>query len=1030
MNTMIRVLYVDDEPQLLDICKLFLERSGDFRVDTITSASDALIQLNLKTYDAIISDYQMPGMNGIEFLKEVRVSGNSIPFILFTGRGREEVVIQALNEGADFYLQKGGDPRSQFAELIHKIGSAVKQKKAEQSLQESEEQYRSVIEYVPAGMHFYRLEADGRLIFTGSNPAADTILGISHNTLKGKTIEDAFPPLADTEIPNQYRNVISSGIVWHTEQVNYQDGEIRGSFAVSAFRSAPDRMVVAFFDVTSRKRAEEELRAAYEELTASEEELRAQFNILADNETELQESEEKYRNLFENSTLGIFRTTPEGKFSAINSTFAQISGYPSSEEMLAEIQDIRTQLYVHEEDRDRFLHELRTVGFIKNFEAEFYHKGNIPGWISISANTIRNTLGEIQYFEGTIEDINEKKKIEQALRSEKTFSDTVIDSIPGLLYLYDSEGRLVRWNKSHETITGYTAEELATIHILDWYKGDDEAIATITNGVGRAFTDGQATAEANLRTKNGRRIPFFFTAKRLEIEGKIYITGVGIDISDRRQALDALQESEKRFRELSNLLPQIVYEVDSDGNLTYANQMAFELFGYTDNEFLKGLTIMQMIAPGYRDSVATFFQAMINGEKTAGHYIESLALRKDGATFPISCYSSPIYVKGRISGIRGIIIDISERKRNEEELRSAYDHLKYQEKELQIQNISLVQSQAEWESTFNAISDWITVISPEGHILHSNKSSESLIGIPAFEALSRNCFDLVHGTDCPVDGCPRMKMLKSGKREITEVAMKNGNGWLQVTVDPVLNSAGEVVSAVHIIRDITERTRTKKALEMAKKKLYLLNNVTFNDIQNLIFILSGYQDIIQELITENPAGPIIEKQQGILKNISLSLKFAQSYQNLGLKPPQWQNVNHVFLMAISHLDFLKIQHTVLLNDLEIFADPLLEHVFQILADNILTHGKTATHMTFGYTQGPKNLILFFEDDGIGIPEHIKSHIFSPDFQKQKGVGLFLAREVLEVTDICIQETGEPGKGARFEITVPKGNYRFYPEENT
>ncbi|PKL60361.1 MAG: hypothetical protein CVV33_03065, partial [Methanomicrobiales archaeon HGW-Methanomicrobiales-4] len=372
---MIQVLYVDDEPHLLDICKLFLERGGEFSVDTSPSAPEALIQLNLKTYDAIISDYQMPGMNGIDLLKEVKTSGNIIPFILFTGRGREEVVIQALNEGADFYLQKGGDPISQFTELMHKIQSAVKQKKTEQALRESEEQYRLVIESVPTGMHFYQLEADGRLIFTGSNPAADRILGISHNTLKGKTIEDAFPSLADTEIPHQYRNVISSGTVWHTEQVNYRDGEISGSFAVSAFRTTINRLVVTFFDITIRKRAEIELKAAYEELAANAEELKAQFDILADNEIELQESEEKYRNLFENSTIGIFRTTPEGKFSAINSTFARISGYTSSEEMLTEIQDIRTQLYVHEEDRERFLHALSTNGFVKNFEAEFYHKG-------------------------------------------------------------------------------------------------------------------------------------------------------------------------------------------------------------------------------------------------------------------------------------------------------------------------------------------------------------------------------------------------------------------------------------------------------------------------------------------------------------------------------------------------------------------------------------------------------------------------------------------------------------------------------
>jgi len=81
------------------------------------------------TYDAIVSDYQMPEMDGIEFLKTVRGSGSDMPFIIFTGKGREDVVIEAINNGADFYLQKGGNPKAQFAELSHKIKHAVRERR-------------------------------------------------------------------------------------------------------------------------------------------------------------------------------------------------------------------------------------------------------------------------------------------------------------------------------------------------------------------------------------------------------------------------------------------------------------------------------------------------------------------------------------------------------------------------------------------------------------------------------------------------------------------------------------------------------------------------------------------------------------------------------------------------------------------------------------------------------------------------------------------------------------------------------------
>jgi CheY-like chemotaxis protein len=134
MRDKLRVLYVDDEPGLLEIGKMFLEQVGEFSVVTIYSASSALDLLKQERFDVIISDYQMPGMDGIQFLIEVRTKFGQVPFILFTGKGREEVVIQAINSGADFYLQKGGVPGAQFAELAHKIRQATFRRQAEEDL--------------------------------------------------------------------------------------------------------------------------------------------------------------------------------------------------------------------------------------------------------------------------------------------------------------------------------------------------------------------------------------------------------------------------------------------------------------------------------------------------------------------------------------------------------------------------------------------------------------------------------------------------------------------------------------------------------------------------------------------------------------------------------------------------------------------------------------------------------------------------------------------------------------------------------
>jgi DNA-binding response OmpR family regulator len=131
---MISILYVDDDHMLLDIGKLFLEKSGTIHVDIIDSAPQALKKIRMTKYDAIISDYQMPVMDGIQFLKAVRSEHPKLPFIIFTGKGREEVVIEALNNGADHYLQKGGDSKAQFAELIHNIKRSVERKRAHDTI--------------------------------------------------------------------------------------------------------------------------------------------------------------------------------------------------------------------------------------------------------------------------------------------------------------------------------------------------------------------------------------------------------------------------------------------------------------------------------------------------------------------------------------------------------------------------------------------------------------------------------------------------------------------------------------------------------------------------------------------------------------------------------------------------------------------------------------------------------------------------------------------------------------------------------
>ncbi len=313
---MFSLLYVDDEPGLLEIGQLFLESTGEFSVITAISGKEALDRLAQSHFDAIVSDYQMPDMDGIELLKTVRKSSGNVPFILFTGRGREEVVIEAINNGVDFYLQKGGDPRAQFAELAHKIRQAVARSHAENRLVESEKRQADIIDFLPDAT--FAIDREGRVI--AWNHAIEEMTGVTSAEMLGKgdheyaipfygdrrpiLIDLVFEPdevlaqhythisrdrgilMADTVLPRPKGN--QRTLMGTASPLYNREGKIAG--AIEAIR-----------DITDRKKAEEELSAANEQLAASGEQLQAQYDELAESERRIRESETRL-----NFMLGLY----------------------------------------------------------------------------------------------------------------------------------------------------------------------------------------------------------------------------------------------------------------------------------------------------------------------------------------------------------------------------------------------------------------------------------------------------------------------------------------------------------------------------------------------------------------------------------------------------------------------------------------------------------------------------------------------------------------------------------------------------
>lgn len=192
---MTRVLYIDDESALLTLTQIYLKEEAGLDVDIASSAEEGLILLKQSVYDAIISDYEMPDIDGIQFLKMIRAYDTTIPFIIFTGKGREEVAIEALNNGADFYIQKGGDPQTLFTELANAVRHLVRRSHAERNAILSEQQLRAYLNALP-DFAFMKGPDLRHLII---NTSYLTFLGLSSiDDVIGKTDEELLPPaLAD-----------------------------------------------------------------------------------------------------------------------------------------------------------------------------------------------------------------------------------------------------------------------------------------------------------------------------------------------------------------------------------------------------------------------------------------------------------------------------------------------------------------------------------------------------------------------------------------------------------------------------------------------------------------------------------------------------------------------------------------------------------------------------------------------------------------------------------------------------------------
>lgn len=254
-----------------------------------------------------------------------------------------------------------------------------------------------------------------------------------------------------------------------------------------------------------------------------------------------------------------------------------------------------------------------------------------------------------------------------------------------------------------------------------------------------------------------------------------------------------------------------------------------------------------------------------------------------------------------------------------------------------------------------------------------------------------------------------------------------GHDYTGQDVEQVKAMANFVAPVLHarLTRDRSERERrsAEKALWQAHRKLHLMSTLTRHDALNQLTVALGYAETARAMQPDGDLAKYLDRIITSCKAILGQLEFMKTYQAIGTTSPEWQNARSVFDKAMSSLDMGHVKVRNELSEFELYSDMMLERILYNLAENSLRHGEKVTVITASDVESDGGLTVVYEDDGIGVPDNEKEIIFDRGYGKHTGYGLYIAREILELTNIAIRERGISGKGARFEILVPKGAYR-------
>jgi PAS domain S-box-containing protein len=990
----------------------------------------------------------MPGIDGISFLKTVREAFPSMPFILFTGRGHEGTAIEALNSGADFYIRKNGDTETQFTELSKRLHAGIERSHLEGQVAHL---HRLLSMKSQVNQALMRVNTREELLAIACRIGVDSgmfrAVWVAARNRETGAICCAASFGADEEFLNRLLRDTggSPNDPWLTGQAVFKgktavcndiendpavDPEIRplalrlgyraaAAFSVLVFGERIGALTLyaaepGFFGQEAVKLLEGIAGDLSFALETFEEETQRQWM-----EKKLAESEEQFATLFEESPVGIMLLNSTGQILKTNRALGKMLEF-SGERM----RENGFSLFRHPDEQEirenperELLRETQDGSVLTR---KCYRKDGTPLMCRISVSPVQGTDLKPRFFIAIVENVTGQVPSALPSPAPENAAATYLDNAASIIAVVDPDGIITYLNRAGCLFLGYSHEQVVGTAWFDHFvpAGIRD---TIQEDFAKAVLLGDAEFDLPVTvTRYGKERMFTWhcTAIRDNQGQAKEIIFAAEETTERIRAGEILNRLEENDRTFIGNLPDICYTIDTTGNITSLNQAGLKAFEVTEGEILNK-PISFSIHPEDVGMVLKEFHEIFEGRGPVGRCeCRFVARQGRGKIVPALLSISAIYdASGRIAGIRGIARDLTGTWETGRALSEAI---------LQLNGI------------IENFGEGICFTDESGAIVAWNRKAEEITGLSRddatgrplwvvtyqlmpdekktpdlFEKIRSELTGLLHHADAPLPA------------ETREWNFRRADGSLRIAqsyVFVVRTGMGCRIGAV--TRDITEVRHGEEALRQINRKMTLLNTITRHDILNRMTTLMGYFELARQETNDPVLLDYMSRQEFSIRSIYRQIDFMKDYQNIGIQEPKWQNIRETVRKAASHTELHGVSLSILCGEIEMYADQMLEKVFHNLIENAVRYGEKVTAIRFSCSESEQGLTLACEDDGVGIPVKDKEIIFRHGVGKNTGLGLFLAREILSITGLTILENGEPGKGARFEIHIPKGEYRF------